>query len=319
MNPKKSSNQTDKHYLLCDLCGKALPEADWSSSAAGGLSPCCGKPAASASIWPGQGVVKLLEQARKRDASDNIEASSVFICLAVELILENILDGHQKALQARGQRTGLQARSGGGFESLAAVYEKHSGNSMANFFESVGADTFMSDIKQVLSLRENLEKNKKYAVQQTERIALLSLADKFSACFALLNNNLRASAEVKSSANSVLVVDDELKVLDFMCRFFKRQGLEVFSAATGREGVRIFKENSPDCVLLDIALPDMDGLSVLKEIKEINPRAVVHMVTGIGGDAIEKEAKRLSADGYISKPVNPDQLISLVKAIPKRQ
>ena len=59
-----------------------------------------------------------------------------------------------------------------------------------------------------------------------------------------------------------------------------------FGAATGREGIKLFKENSPDCVLLDIALPDMDGLSVLKEIRGINSSIAVHMVTGIGGEAI---------------------------------
>jgi two-component system chemotaxis response regulator CheY len=311
----KDKNPELPVYRRCVSCGRILPHAEWKSTA--GQSPCCAAKGAACEEWPSDAALKLLEISHQQypETTKKVQFIATFLCSAIEMMLESVLLWHIKASPKGGAK---EFKSGGGLAGLIKSYEEFSGSSMADRFETLGAGGFISDIHRLMELRSELAEEKGGPASRTSRMAVLSVREWCVKYFVLLNNSLchrRAAKAAGPKKKSVLVIDDELVTLDFMSRLIKRQGLEYYGAATGTEGLRLFKENGPDCVLLDIALPDMDGLKVLKEMRGMNPSANVHMVTGISGEAIEKEAHKLGTKSYMTKPVDPDRVINIIKNI----
>ena len=101
----------------------------------------------------------------------------------------------------------------------------------------------------------------------------------------------------------ILVVDDAAFMRIRCSKLLIENGHEVVEAATGREAVEQYKSTSPDAVLLDITMPDMDGLSALKEIRALDSDARVAMVTAMGQQSIVMEALQAGAKDFIVKPV----------------
>ncbi len=102
----------------------------------------------------------------------------------------------------------------------------------------------------------------------------------------------------------LLVVDDEPSVRDFTRDFFSPRGYEVIEAATGEEGLRRLREDRPHLVLLDIILPGMDGLQVLREAKAFDPAVGVVMLTGVLDESIGGQALQAGAFDFVTKPVD---------------
>ena len=74
---------------------------------------------------------------------------------------------------------------------------------------------------------------------------------------------------------SALLIDDEELTLRTMSRSLRQDGFEIFTALSGEDGLKLFHEEKPDLILLDIVLPGIDGVDVLRQIKEANPTAIV--------------------------------------------
>ena len=108
--------------------------------------------------------------------------------------------------------------------------------------------------------------------------------------------------------HKLLVVDDELDICDFVKTFFKDRGFNVFTALSGEEALSIAKEEKPDIVLLDIKMKGMDGLAALKHIKESDRNIKVIMVTALEDQDKMREAYKLGACDYITKPLILDYL-----------
>lgn len=104
-------------------------------------------------------------------------------------------------------------------------------------------------------------------------------------------------------AKSVLLIDDDTLILDFFENFLKRSNFTVLKAQKGEEGLRVYKEETPDLVFLDISLPDISGIAILEEIKKINPEAKVIMVTGLIQADLKERAEALGAKDFLYKPV----------------
>ena len=110
----------------------------------------------------------------------------------------------------------------------------------------------------------------------------------------------------------ILVVDDEEIVIK-SCPRILGGDYEVEAAHGGREALRKVEQNPYDAIILDITMPDMSGLEVLRRIKETHPNLDVIMVTGLPENATVVEAKKLGASDYISKPFEPDELKLIVQ------
>lgn len=100
----------------------------------------------------------------------------------------------------------------------------------------------------------------------------------------------------------MLIVEDERKIGDCLSDFFSRRGFAVKRAVTGQEAIRRVRYDPPDVILLDIRLPDLEGIEVLKRAKELHPRARVVMVTSLDYEEKRVEAEAYGACGYITKP-----------------
>jgi signal transduction histidine kinase/FixJ family two-component response regulator len=106
----------------------------------------------------------------------------------------------------------------------------------------------------------------------------------------------------------VMVVDDEQDVRDGSERILKRIGYRMFQAARGDEALQRLDEISPDIVLLDLKMPGMDGMEVLKRIQERHPNIIVIIITGYATVETAIEAMKRGAYDFIPKPFEPDQL-----------
>src|SRR5687767_5293031 len=106
----------------------------------------------------------------------------------------------------------------------------------------------------------------------------------------------------------VLVVDDELEVRQILLEFLSRRGYDVTTAAGGAEALAVVGTVKPDLVLLDVAMPDMDGVETLKQIVAIDPALAVIMVTANADIGVTSRLLALGAVDYVPKPVDLDYL-----------
>lgn len=112
----------------------------------------------------------------------------------------------------------------------------------------------------------------------------------------------------KVSKARVLVVDDEEPIRALLKRFLTGKGYPVETASSGEEAVQKAESFHPSFVLLDIHMSGMDGLEVLKAVKQRAPETTVIMITGVQEELVAQEAIRLGAYDYITKPFSLDYL-----------
>ena len=115
----------------------------------------------------------------------------------------------------------------------------------------------------------------------------------------------------------VLVVDDDHKILRLLRIELTAQGFAVSTAERGEEALQLFQLQRPDLVVLDIILPGMDGLSVLKALRETSGVPVI-LLTAKGTDSDKIMGLELGADDYLPKPFNPEELTARARAVLRR-
>ncbi|ANA80298.1 response regulator [Paenibacillus glucanolyticus] len=112
----------------------------------------------------------------------------------------------------------------------------------------------------------------------------------------------------KQSKHKVLIVDDQNGIRILLVEVFSSEGYETFQAANGKAALEIVKLHTPDLVLLDMEIPGMDGLEILKHIKQMNPDIKVIMMTAYGELDMIKEATDLGALMHFTKPFDIDEM-----------
>jgi two-component system, OmpR family, response regulator ResD len=115
----------------------------------------------------------------------------------------------------------------------------------------------------------------------------------------------------------ILVVDDEESIVEFLQSILSKENFIVITAGTGKEAVYKVKETSPDLVLLDIMLPDNDGFTVCKELRDFTTVPII-MLTARDEDMDKIIGLEMGADDYIVKPFNPKELVARMKSIFRR-
>lgn len=115
--------------------------------------------------------------------------------------------------------------------------------------------------------------------------------------------------------STLLVIDDDRLHCDLLHMALARHGYQVSTATSGREGVALFRQLRPAVTLLDLRMPDMDGLAVLKEIRTIDPRAGVIMLGGGATEELENHARKLRVTDFFRKGLSLDVLIGAVHRV----
>lgn len=115
------------------------------------------------------------------------------------------------------------------------------------------------------------------------------------------------------SKPQILVIDDEKDVCNIFEKSLTQEGYTVFTALDGASGLKIIKEKKPDIVLLDLKMPRMDGIEVLRNIKKIDKNIVVIIITGYGTMDSARMAMRLGAFDYITKPIDLEYVNAVIK------
>ncbi len=112
---------------------------------------------------------------------------------------------------------------------------------------------------------------------------------------------------------TIMVVDDAMFMRKKCAQVLTEHGHKVVEAANGTEAVNTYKKSRPDAVLLDITMPDMDGLQALKELLKIDPSARVSMCSAMGQQGMVIEALKAGAVDFVVKPFDVARVLDAVK------
>ncbi|MCT4564070.1 MAG: response regulator [Maledivibacter sp.] len=117
-------------------------------------------------------------------------------------------------------------------------------------------------------------------------------------------------------ANGILIVDDAAFMRMMIRDVLSKNGYEILGEAeNGQKAIEKFKELNPDLVIMDITMPEVDGIQAVKEIKKISPDAKVVMCSAMGQQAMVIEAIQAGARDFIVKPFQADRVIEAVKKV----
>lgn len=119
----------------------------------------------------------------------------------------------------------------------------------------------------------------------------------------------------------ILIIEDDPEIQELLSHSMSQEGWKLLQAKTGEDGLKILKTKNVNCILLDIMLPGMDGLKVLKKIKDIEQckNVPVIMTTAKGEEADIVTGLELGADDYVVKPYSPKVLIARIRTALRRQ
>jgi len=119
-------------------------------------------------------------------------------------------------------------------------------------------------------------------------------------------------------ATRVLIVDDDLRLFELLERYLSQNDVSALRAPDGLSGLALLETQAVDAVLLDVMMPGMDGLSVLRKIRERSPSLPVLMLTAKGDETDRVVGLELGADDYLPKPFAPRELLARLRAVLRR-
>ena len=122
------------------------------------------------------------------------------------------------------------------------------------------------------------------------------------------------------SRYKILLVDDEKDIIEFLTYTLKKEDFVVYSAKNGKEAIEITKTKNPHLVLLDVMMPEMDGIETCERLRElpVAQNTIIAFLTARSEDYSQIAGFKAGGDDYISKPVKPRVLVSRIKALLKR-
>jgi two-component system alkaline phosphatase synthesis response regulator PhoP len=125
---------------------------------------------------------------------------------------------------------------------------------------------------------------------------------------------------MSSTSTKILLVDDEQDILDFLGYNLKKEGYQVLTASNGRDAIAIARKEVPSLIILDVMMPELDGMETCRELREIESLkdVVIAFLTARNEDYSQIAGFDVGGDDYITKPIKPRVLSSRIKALLRR-
>src|ERR1035438_7659003 len=125
---------------------------------------------------------------------------------------------------------------------------------------------------------------------------------------------------MENSGYKILLVDDEPDILEFLGYNIRKEGYIVFTAGNGKDAVAIAKREKPQLIILDVMMPDMDGIETCREIRALEglKNVMIAFLTARSEDYSQIAGFEVGADDYINKPIKPRVLLSRIAALLRR-
>ena len=125
---------------------------------------------------------------------------------------------------------------------------------------------------------------------------------------------------MNKSEIKILLVDDEPDIIEIVGYNLRNEGYQIFTATNGQEAIKSAKKNTPHLILLDIMMPEMDGIEACEKIRKISAleNVLIAFLTARGEDYSQVAGFEAGADDYITKPIKPKVLVSKVKSLLRR-
>lgn len=115
--------------------------------------------------------------------------------------------------------------------------------------------------------------------------------------------------------NKILIVEDDVVFCKLLTRFLTKNNYEVLDAQDGKKALGLIERTDFDLAILDYRLPDMNGIDILKKIKSKKTSTKVILMTRYGDEGIANKSVEEGADAFVSKPINPTELLELIKGL----
>ncbi len=116
-------------------------------------------------------------------------------------------------------------------------------------------------------------------------------------------------------SKKILVVDDEVEICSVLRQFFQREGYEVMTSTDGDDALALAMQERPHVIMLDIKMPGISGIEVLRLLREQHHPAKIIMLSAVKDDGVIKDALQLGADGYLTKPFHLEHVAQLVASM----
>jgi DNA-binding response OmpR family regulator len=113
----------------------------------------------------------------------------------------------------------------------------------------------------------------------------------------------------------ILIIDDEQGIRDLLDTLLRRKGYDVVLAESGWKGLEYFRRERPDVIVLDLKMPEMDGLTVLRQIRSLDPKTPVIILTGAGTAETEQRVRALGVTEYVEKEFSLHRLGDALKRL----
>lgn len=127
------------------------------------------------------------------------------------------------------------------------------------------------------------------------------------------------AANANTAERAALVIDDDEVFRNRLCRALTSRGWEATGAADGATALKLAAASSPDLAIVDLRLPEMSGLDIVRELHKLDETICVIMLTGYGSIATALTATKLGASHYLSKPADADQILAAYQKISEGQ
>ena len=116
----------------------------------------------------------------------------------------------------------------------------------------------------------------------------------------------------ESESRKILIIDDEPDLRDLYQKLLELQGYHVYCAASGLEGIHLNEKKNPDLIILDMHMPEMDGISTLRNIRKTDDSVIVVILTGYACPDTIRDAIDLNVSEYLSKPFENNELLNVI-------